>query len=177
MRSIRSSPRLHRRAEKVMATQKRTAPNGNGPKTGNGHAAAAKPPRKPVNISAQTIGRVADEVWQGAEAQTRSLDQALHVMQGMSASLRETAAQSEDVSTAAEEILSGMNEMSASIEEVASNTTKLASFIAQNAASARETSASIESVTNTTTTMATAAEEVTTSVNEMAASIKGVTRD
>src|SRR4051794_19358607 len=107
-----------------MPTHKRTTPNGNGAKKGNGHAPVAavqRPPArsnsnggKPVNVSAQIIARVADEVSEGAAAQARSLDQALRVMEDMSASLRETASQSEDVSAAAEEILSGMNEMAAS---------------------------------------------------------------
>jgi hypothetical protein len=71
-----------------MATRRR---NGTAPGNGNGHAAFD--PRLVLGQAAQLrkaatgIARVADDVWDGAEAQVKSLDAAVVDVEGMAGSL------------------------------------------------------------------------------------------
>ena len=86
-----------------MATRKRTGSNGHGVNPGNGtngRAAARFDPRlvlgqtDQVTASAASIARIADEVWEGAETQIKSLDDAREGVEGIATSLRHTAGQS-----------------------------------------------------------------------------------
>ena len=83
--------------------------------------------------TAGTLSRLAQEVSDGAELQTRSLDEALSGVNEMSASLKETATQSASVSTSAEQFVNSITEMTASIEQVTVNVRSLVDSAATSA--------------------------------------------
>jgi methyl-accepting chemotaxis protein len=111
-----------------------------------------------VADAAGSISRIALEVADGSESQTRLLDTAVGTSNEMSASMGETTRKLESIATFVEEIVSSVNESAASIEQVSGNSTALQAF--QIAASAEETARSIDSVTSTTQSMAVSADEL-----------------
>src|SRR5690348_15483624 len=64
-----------------------------------------------VTASASGIARIADAVWEGAEAQVRALDSAVAGMTAMTTSLRDTATQAESVSSSVESLVSSSAEL------------------------------------------------------------------
>src|ERR1044072_1000941 len=69
----------------------------------------------------RALARIANEVTQGAETQTHSLDSAVSLANEMTASLGETTTQAESIAASTEELVSSVNEMAASIEQVGAN--------------------------------------------------------
>src|SRR4030095_13680577 len=86
-----------------------------------------------VAAAAGTISRGSDEVFEGSEAQVRTLDRATGVLNEMAASLKETAQQATSVTTSAEELASAVAESAASVEQVTSNTAHLSEAITRTA--------------------------------------------
>src|SRR4030095_5462337 len=103
-----------------------------------------------VTISANGIARIADAVFEGAEIQVRSLDEAVTGVNQMATSLKQTASQADSISVSSDELVSSVNELAVSIEQVTANTASLAASVNEAAAAAQETTASIQSVTSTT---------------------------
>ena len=98
-----------------------------------------------VADAAGSISRIALEVADGSESQTRLLDTAVGTSNEMSTSMGETTRKLESIATFVEEIVSSVNESAASIEQVSGNSSTLASGISEIAASAEETARSIDS--------------------------------
>ena len=130
-----------------------------------------------VADTARSISRIALEVADGSELQSRLLDTASGHSNEMTASMGETTRQLESIASFVEEIVSSVNESAASIEQVGGNAANLATGITEIAASAEETARSIDSVTSTAQGMATSAEEVTGAMTEIAASVRNVSQD
>ena len=130
-----------------------------------------------VADAAGSISRIAIEVAEGAEPQTRLLDRRDETFQRDHGLNGRDNAQLDSIATFVEEIVSSVNESAASIEQVSGNTPTLASGIAEIAASTEETARSVESVSGTAQRMATSAEEVTGAMTEIASSVKSVSQD
>ena len=88
-----------------------------------------------VTTAAHGIARIADAVFDGAEAQLRSLDDAVTGVNQMAASLkRDGVAGRIGRPSSTEELVSSVNELAASIEQVSANTASLAASVTETAA-------------------------------------------
>src|SRR4029079_17265831 len=96
------------------------------------HPSLARGRRAQLAPSANGIARIADEVWDGAAEQVKSLDSALAGVESMAITLGETATQVESIASSTEELVAGVNEMAASVEQVAANAGSVAALTAQN---------------------------------------------
>ena len=79
-----------------------------------------------VADTARSISRIALEVADGSELQSRLLDTASGHSNEMTASMGETTRQLESIASFVEEIVSSVNESAASIEQVGGNAANLA---------------------------------------------------
>src|SRR5678815_5133554 len=79
-----------------------------------------------VGEAAETISRIAKEVAEGSESQTRILEAAASLSNEMTASMSESTRQLESIAAFVEEIVSSVNESAASVDQVNGNTSTLA---------------------------------------------------
>src|SRR5262249_53705050 len=123
-----------------------------------------------VTRSATDIARIADAVYEGAETQIRSLDEAFSTVNQMTASLKETAQQAESIGVSPGELAAAPGGLWGRTEQVTGNPASLAAAVAQTATASEQGTAAIQGVTATTGEMLVSAQQVLTSIAQMASS-------
>jgi methyl-accepting chemotaxis protein len=99
-----ASPQTRKPNGRANGAPLRRTSNGNGKASGGVDTHRMRERADQVTHSASGIARIADAVFEGAETQIRSLDEAVAGINQIAASLRETAQQTESVSESAEEL-------------------------------------------------------------------------
>src|SRR5688572_23674133 len=96
--------------------------------------------------SARELNELAARMTAGSDVQTRSLDGAVTLADGLLVSLKNTARQAQSLAQSGEETASSVNEMAASIEQVTASGMQVAAAANQTSTAIKQIAAGTQSV-------------------------------